>query len=883
MAAILRNHPLPATAYAVVFVILAALYVLRLNSLGTIGEAAYAFTVILAAAIAFVAGGLARQRFRVEQRDVYLLLSAGMWVVAALHLYHFAAFTGFLGPIDTALTSAAVLRGALLPTLFFSLFLGLSLLAARHDRPSTAQPGGVFLAAATLGFIVTVASLVFPVPPAEDLVQVFGQPFAPLAAQPEWLLAVALTVIGIAALLHSKRWRTDPLARWLLLAFVLTIVALARIPVVYAWEFAELLLLAQGLTIASYLCVIAGAILRVAGARPEAGVAAAVAPAKSTAKAEAPLAPNAPEAASARPAELALRELQSRHRALRNATDGLLIGLRGDGTITDWKHAADFGPTSMPSEFLGKNIRTALPAEQADAITMAAAVAIQSGNTEQLNFVAADGSVALGGYVAPQVADEVVCIVRDHTAQVRTHEELSASQRAAESLRRVTGDWLITMTRAGAIQDLKPPAAAEFATFADMFAGKHVQEVFLGDDVAPLLAAAEAALAGDSVQELSLSRQSGQVLAVRVTAYGDDTVLCLLRDTTEVHELAAQLQESEDTNHALRGHLDQLKAGHEAALIDAETASRALRDLLPDLVLRLRADGTIVECKSAESFGPPDADKIAGAKAREVLPVDLASQILAAIERAQSDRQPQRFACHPVGGQVLAGGVAALVDDQFLCVVRDQTHMKQMEAALVEQAAVLAQEIRAKLEEEFLRSLRSENDVLRAHLLRIADLARESGGSAPIAGSGVPGPTSQSAGQSPEPTKPAADSSQASETPAPLPKPSGSSSLPPPPSSLQAAARSAAAPDTTREEDGLANKETLQHGAAAVTGEFQDDSAGSAAAEPSTQEQTAVATQEEALPRPYLAENGQDVSKARTNGQPADEEGTSKRGKDRLD
>lgn len=871
MIAVLRNSPKRTGAYVSVPVILAAAYAARFSSYATVGEALFALSGILTAAVALVCGGLALERFRAERRDAFLLVSAGLWVAAVLHLLHFAAYSGVLGSVEAALPAAAILRGTLLPTLFFSLFLVLSLLASRQIRPSAAQPGGVFLAAATLAMIVTVGALVLPVPQASDLVEILGQPFPSLAAQPELFLVAALTIVGIAELLRRGSWRTERFARWLLVALLVTLVALARFPMFHVWPLGATLVFAQGLTLASYVCAIVGII---AGMPARAAAAQATAPAQrpSPVDAAAPPSPSPAEGQLARAPELALLDLQARHRALRNATDGLLIGVRADGIITDWKPAADFGPTATPSELLGKHVSAVLPSDQAEAILAAVAHVLAAGKTDRLRFAAADGSLALEGLVTPHAANQVLCIIRDHTALARALRELDEQRSAAEALRRVTGDWLIRMSRTGFIADLKPPAAAEFAAFAEMFAGKHLQDVFQGDDVAPLVAAAETALAGNTVQELSFLRQSGQVLAVRVTAYGDDTVLCLLRDTTELQELAAQLQESEETNQALRAHLDQLRAEQDVALSRAETSSRVLRELLPDLVLRVRADGTVLEWKPAESFGPRAAATIVNAKVREALPVDLASQIMAAIERAQSDGQPQRFACHPVGGQVLAGGVAGLPEDQYLCVVRDQTQLKQMEAALVQQAAVLAQEIRAKLEEEFLRSLRSENDVLRAHLLRVAQLALEGGGTAPTVTGGTTGTTSPVSAQSQVAGIPAVENSPATEPPPQPQKPAGSSSLPPPPSALQTATRPKFVPDPTRRVDSLADGEAAKRGIATVAADSLQIRAVEESESTSAEAQTAVATQKETMPNPSMTANGQHESEPSTNELPTEQE-----------
>lgn len=873
MLAVLQSNPMRTAAYAAAFALPAAVHVTRFSAYATAGEALYAFGGILTAAVALVCGGQALERFRATRRDAFLLVSAGLWTAAVLHLLHFAASSGVLGPAGSTIPAAALLRGALLPTLFFSLFLVLSLLASRQTRPSAAQPGGVFLAAATLAFIVTVGALVLPVSQASDLVVILGQPVPPLAAQPELVLVAALTLVGIAELLRRGSWRTEPFARWLFVALLVSLVALARFPLLLAWPLEVMLVLAQGLTVASYICAVVGMVV----AAP-----ARAATAQATVKAQRPepvdtAAQTSPSQADGQPVrapELALRDLQARHRALRNATDGLLVGVRQDGTITDWKPAADFGPTASPSDLLDKHVAAALPSDQAEAILRAVANVFASGKTERLHYTAGDGSLTLEGLVTPHAADQALCIIRDHTAQARTLQELDEQRSAADSLRRVTGDWLIRITRTGIIQDLQPPAAAELAAYADMFAGKHLQEVFQGDDVSPLVGAAETALENRALQELTFLRQSGQVLAVRVATYDNESVLCLLRDTTELSELSAQFQESEETNQALRAHLDQLRAEQDAALSQTGTANRVLRELLPDLVLRVRADGTVLECKPAESFGPRESATIENAKVREVLPVDLASQIMAAIERVQSDGQPQRFACHPVGGQVLAGGVAALLDDQYLCVVRDQTQQKQLEAALVQQAAVLAQEMRAKLEEEFLRSLRSENDVLRAHLLRIADLARESGsGADPTVTGGATGTTAAAVPpQSQISGIPAQESGHATEPPAQPRKPAGSSSLPPPPSSLQAAARPTSASDPTRKVDSLSDGEAPERGVAIVAENAPRLPAGEQSEEALAETQTAVATQEETLPNSRVTANGQQESKAATNGQPTEEE-----------
>ena len=548
--------------------------------------------------------------------------------------------------------------------------------------------------------------------------------------------------------------------------------------------------------------------------------------------------------------------------------------MRSDGTITDWKAAADFGPSAMPSDLLGKNIQAVLPSDQSAAVMAAVGRVLQAGKTERLHYAATDGSVILEGYVTVHTADQALCIIRDNTAHAHALQELDAQRRAADSLRRVTGDWLIRMTRGGTIQDLKPPAATQLAAYEDMFAGKQLEDVFQGDDVTPLVAAAEAALESGEVQELSFLRQSGQVLAVRVATYAKDTVLCLLRDATELKEAMAQLQESEESNQALRTHLEQLNSEQATALTIAEASARVLRTLLPDLVLRLRADGTILECKPAESFGPQDAESMVGARAREALSVDLASQMMAAIERVQSDGQPQRFTCHPVGGQVLAGGIAALVDDQFLCVVRDLTQQKQMETALAQQAAILAQEMQAKLEAESLRALRSENDVLRTHLLRVAQLALEVGaGNSGEVSSATGGAPDDAPANTVDKTSGTAQSTESKSTQAgpSAAQPQDAPVTPTPPVTPATGGPAQSVQDKSPETDTLANGESPRRGAEASIDGSPRSSANSPMTETESQGKTAVAIPQATRLDPAVTENGQEESSTPANGEPTKE------------
>ncbi|MDQ3091128.1 MAG: hypothetical protein M3R46_05580, partial [Actinomycetota bacterium] len=61
---------------------------------------------------------------------------------------------------------------------------------------------------------------------------------------------------------------------------------------------------------------------------------------------------------------------------------------------------------------------------------------------------------------------------------------------------------------------------------------------------------------------------------------------------------------------------------------EVEARHRALIDALPDLLLRLRADGTYLEVAgdSSKLANPPDS--VVGSNVRDLLPADIAEQLL---------------------------------------------------------------------------------------------------------------------------------------------------------------------------------------------------------------------------------------------------------------
>ena len=222
---------------------------------------------------------------------------------------------------------------------------------------------------------------------------------------------------------------------------------------------------------------------------------------------------------------------------------------------------------------------------------------------------------------------------------------------------------------------------------------------------------------------------------------------------------------------------------------------------------------------------------------------------------------------------MLAGGVAALTDDQFLCVVRDQTQQKQMETALAQQAAVLAKEMQAKLEEESLRTLRTENDVLRAHLLRVAQIALEGGGTAGETSSATGGAPEDAPADTANETSGAAQSTELKSTHVapPTAQPQDAPVTPTPPVTPASGGPAQSAQDKTRDSDTPANGEPPRRSAEASADGSPHSIVDSPMTETESQGKTAVATPQATRLDPAVTENGQEASSTLSNGEPTEE------------
>lgn len=120
----------------------------------------------------------------------------------------------------------------------------------------------------------------------------------------------------------------------------------------------------------------------------------------------------------------------------------------------------------------------------------------------------------------------------------------------------------------------------------------------------------------------------------------------------------------------------------------SESMTRALLNAIPDLVLRVRRDGTIVDFIPAEDMPPVvPSGEFLGKKVREVLPREVARPTMHYVGRALRTGDTQCFEYDLViGGRErhYEARIARSATDEVIAIVRDTTERKQLEKTLLE-------------------------------------------------------------------------------------------------------------------------------------------------------------------------------------------------------
>lgn len=165
----------------------------------------------------------------------------------------------------------------------------------------------------------------------------------------------------------------------------------------------------------------------------------------------------------------------------------------------------------------------------------------------------------------------------------------------------------------------------------------------------------------------------------------------------------------------------------EQALIDSERLNRAIIDALPDLIIRMKRDGTYVDIRPAKTFSTVPGIEV-GANVRNILPDLMAQQRIEMAERAIQTREPQTYEM-----QLLIDGkqqwqeccIVDLSDDEVIVIVRDITDRKRSESEREAMKAQIQQQLnRVLLLEHITHEVRSSLDRQRIFQVTVDQVGR---------------------------------------------------------------------------------------------------------------------------------------------------------------
>jgi PAS domain S-box-containing protein len=163
--------------------------------------------------------------------------------------------------------------------------------------------------------------------------------------------------------------------------------------------------------------------------------------------------------------------------------------------------------------------------------------------------------------------------------------------------------------------------------------------------------------------------------------------------------LAVEIVRKGAQDYLVKGHID----GHllvrairyaierqriEEALRRSEGKNRALLHAIPDLMLRISSDGTIIDSKPSNELTPGvPVQEMIGKKARDVFPFEVAELTMNHVRRALETNELQRFEFQIlIDGEMYEREARFVVsgEQEILAIIRDITERKRLEKEILE-------------------------------------------------------------------------------------------------------------------------------------------------------------------------------------------------------
>ncbi|HEY9847576.1 MAG TPA: PAS domain-containing protein, partial [Candidatus Caenarcaniphilales bacterium] len=418
-------------------------------------------------------------------------------------------------------------------------------------------------------------------------------------------------------------------------------------------------------------------------------------------------------------AEEALRGSEAKNRALLNAIPDLMLRIRQDGTYLDYMPAKGIDLLAAGNDLVGKNEYEVLPPAVATARMNHVERALQTSETQVFEYqLPRNGSIRHEeARIVVSGENEVLVIVRDITkrkqveaALQQAHDELElrVAQRTAE-LSKANEQLRKEITeRQWAEEAMRQSEERLKAVLDNSTALIYVKDtqgryLLINHWYARLFHLDQEAIRGKTDYDI-FPKELADVYQAN-----DQSVLKAGR-SLEYEEVAPQddglhtylsikfpLYDTAGVPSAVCGISTDItqRKQTEAALRSSVATNRALLNAIPDLMVRISKDGTLVNFKVPKDINLASADQLLGKNLYEVLPLEVARSAAHCVESAleTNDIQifeyqlPQQFqlqgnsATHEKALQWrdYEARVVVSAKDEVLAIVRDITERKQAE------------------------------------------------------------------------------------------------------------------------------------------------------------------------------------------------------------